>query len=88
LEEVDLGTNPQKPRPISIRSKNVKGRKIKTDIVVEKVHRCLCMGLQRDARVRPKLVMHKLNVDPEAKSVAQPARVFHTEREELIVKEV
>ena len=27
------------------------------------------------------LVVHMLNVDPEAKPVAQPARVFHTEIE-------
>ena len=34
------------------------------------------------------LVVHTLNVDPKAKPVAQPARVFHTEIEEHIVKEV
>ena len=36
----------------------------------------------------PGLVVHTLNVDPEAKPVAQPARVFHTKVEEQIVKEV
>ena len=30
----------------------------------------------------PGLVVHMLDVDPEAKLVAQPARVFHTEIEE------
>ena len=34
------------------------------------------------------LVVHMLNVDPEAKLVAQPARVFHIEIEDQIVKEV
>ena len=34
------------------------------------------------------LVAHTLNVDPEAKPVAQPARIFHTEIEGQIVKEV
>ena len=34
------------------------------------------------------LVVHTLNVDLEAKPVAQPARVFHTEIEKQIVKEV
>ena len=34
------------------------------------------------------LVVHTLNVDLEAKPVAQPARVFHTEIKEQIVKEV
>ena len=36
----------------------------------------------------PRLVVHTLNVDPEAKPVAQPARIFHTEIEKQIVKEV
>ena len=36
----------------------------------------------------PRLVVNTLNVDPEAKLVAQPARVFHTEIEEQIVKEL
>ena len=34
------------------------------------------------------LVAHTLNVDPETKPVAQPARIFHTEIEGQIVKEV
>ena len=34
------------------------------------------------------LVIHTLNVDPEAKPVAQPARVFHIEIEGKIVREV
>ena len=38
--------------------------------------------------LEPRLVVHMLNVDLEAKPVAQPARVFHTEIEEQIVKEV
>jgi len=46
------------------------------------------MGLQRDAWVRPKLVIHTLNADPKAKPVAQPARVFHNEIEKQIVKGV
>ena len=39
-------------------------------------------------KLDPRLVVHTLNVDPEAKLVAQPARVFHIEIEEQIVKEV
>ena len=34
------------------------------------------------------LVAHTLNMDPEAKPVAQPARIFHTEIEGQIVREV
>ena len=39
-------------------------------------------------RLDPRLVVHTLNVDPKAKPVAQPTRVFHIEIEEHIVKEV
>ncbi|KAK9997226.1 hypothetical protein SO802_021912 [Lithocarpus litseifolius] len=56
LEEVDLGSNPQESKPISISSK---------------------------LSEEEKLVVHTLNVDPEAKPVAQPAKVFHTKIEEL-----
>ena len=36
----------------------------------------------------PGLVAHTLNVDPKAKPVAQPAKIFHTKIEGQIVKEV
>ena len=36
----------------------------------------------------PGLVVHTLNVDPKAKPVAQPAKIFHIEIEGQIVKEV
>ena len=36
----------------------------------------------------PGLVVHTLNVEPKAKLVAQPARMFHTKIEEQIVREV
>ena len=39
-------------------------------------------------RLDPGLVVHMLNVDLEGKPVAQPARIFHTEMEGQIVKEV
>ena len=38
--------------------------------------------------LNPGLVVHTLNVDPKAKPVAQLARIFHTEIEGQIVKEV
>ena len=41
-----------------------------------------------EAGLDPRLVAHTLNVDPEARPMAQPARIFHTEIEGQIVKEV
>ena len=39
-------------------------------------------------RLEPGLVAYTLNVDSEAKPVAQPARIFHTKIEGQIVREV
>ena len=39
-------------------------------------------------RLDPGLIAHTLNVDPQAKPVAQPTRIFHIEIEGQIVKEV
>ena len=39
-------------------------------------------------RLDPRLMVPTLNVDPEAKPVAQPTRIFHIEIEGQIVKEV
>ena len=36
----------------------------------------------------PGLIAHTLNVDPEAKPVAQPVKIFHIEIEGQIVREV
>ena len=38
--------------------------------------------------LNPGLVVHTLNVDLKAKPMSQPARIFHTEIEGQIVKEV
>ena len=39
-------------------------------------------------RLDQRLVIHSLNVDPGAKPVVQPARVFHTNVEAQITQEV
>ena len=39
-------------------------------------------------RLDPRLVVQTRNIDPKAKPVAQPARVFHTKIEERIMKEM
>ena len=68
--------------------KVVRRRKGWIDPTIRRIQRCLCIGLQRDAWARPGLVVHTFNVDPKAKLVAQPARVFQIEIEKQIVKDV
>jgi len=82
LEEVDFGTNPQKPRPISISSKLSEGEKAELILLLKEFKDVLALHYSEMLRLDPGLVVHMLNVDPQAKLVAQLARVFHIEIEE------
>ena len=46
LEEINLGLDPQEPRPISISSRLSEKGEIRIDTVAERIQRCLHMGLQ------------------------------------------
>ena len=88
LEEVDLGTDPQKPRPISIRSKFSEEEKAELILLLKEFRDIFAWEYSEMPGLDLGLVVHTLNVDPKAKPVAQPARVFHTKIEKQIVKEV
>ena len=88
LEEVDLGTNPQEPKPISISSKLLEEEKSKLILLLKEFKDVFTWDYSEMPVLDPGLVMHTLNMDPEAKLMAQTARVFHTEIKEQIVKEV
>ena len=45
LEEVDLGSDSQELRPISIRTKD-ENEEVRTHTTVERIQRRLCLGLQ------------------------------------------
>ena len=88
LEEVNLGSDPQEPRPISISSKLLEEEKSELILLLKEFKDVLVWDYSKMLGLDPGLVVHTLNVDPKAKPVAQPARVFHTEIKEQIVKEV
>ena len=88
LEEIDLGTNPEKPRPISISSKFSEEEKVELILLLKEFRDVFAWDYSEMPSLDPRLVVHTLNVNPEAKPVAQPARVFHIEIEKQIVKEV
>ena len=88
LEEIDLGTNPEKPRPISISSKFSEEEKVELILLLKEFRDVFAWDYSEMHRLDPWLVVHTLNVDPEARPVAQLGRVFHTEIKEQIVKEV
>jgi len=87
LEETNLGPDLQEPRSISISSSLSEKEKSKL-IVLLKEYKDIFAWDSEMPRLDPGLVVHMLNVDPEAKPVAQPARIFHIEIEGQIVKEV
>lgn len=82
LEEVDLGTDLQKPKPISIRSKLSEDEKAKLILLLKEFKGVFAWDYSKMPRLDPRLVVHTLNIDLEAKLVAQPSRVFHIEIEE------
>ena len=88
LEEIDLGTDPQKPRTISISSKLSEEEKAELILLLKEFRDVFAWDYSEMPRLDPRLVVHMLNVDLGAKLVAQPTRVFHTKMEEQIINEV
>ena len=88
LDEVDLGSNPQEPRPISISASLTEKEKSKIILLLKEFKDVFAWDYNEMPRLDPGLVAHMLNVNPEAKPVAQPSRIFHIEIEGQIVKEV
>ena len=88
LEEVDLGFGSQEPRPISISASLTEKEKSKLILLLKEFKDVFAWNYSEMPGLDPGLVAHTLNVDLEAKPVAQPGRIFHTEIEGQIVEEV
>ena len=88
LDKVDLGSNPQEPRPISISASLTEKEKSELILLLKEFKDVFAWDYSEMPVLDLGLVTHTLNVDPEAKPMAQPAMIFHTEIEGQIVKEV
>ena len=88
LEEVDLGFGLQGPKPISISASLKKREKLELILLLKEFKDIFAWDYSEMPGLDLRLVVHTLNVDPEAKPIAQPARIFHTKIEGQIVKEV
>ena len=88
LEEVDLSSDPLKSRPISISSKLSGEENSELILLLKEFRDVFAWDYNEMPGLDLGLVVHTLNVDLEAKPVAQPTRVFHTKIEEQIVKEM
>ena len=88
LEEVDLGSGSQRPRPISISASLTEKEKSELILLLKEFKDVFAWNYSEMLGLDLRLVVHTLNVDPEAKPVAQPAKIFHTKIEGQIVNEV
>ena len=88
LEEVDLGSGSQGPRPILISASSIEREKSELILLLKEFKDVFAWDYSEMPGLDPGLVVHMLNVDPEAKPVTQPSRIFHTKMEGQIVKEV
>ena len=77
LEEVDLGTNSQELKPISISSKLSEEEKLELVLLLKEFRDVFTWDYSEMPWLDPELVVYMLNLDLKAKSVAQLARVFH-----------
>ena len=88
LEEVDLGPGSQEPRPILISASLTEEEKSELILLLKQFKDIFAWDYSEMPGPNPGLVAHTLNVNLEAKPVAQPARIFHTKIEGKIVREV
>ena len=88
FEKINLGSNSQEPKHISISSKLSKEEKSKLISLLKEFKDVFAWDYSEMLGLDPGLVVHTLNVDYKAKPIAQPARIFHTEIEKQIVKKV
>ena len=88
MEEVDLGFISQEPGPISISANLIGKEKSELILLLKEFKDVFAWDYSEMPGLDPRLVAHTLNVDPEAKPVAQSAKIFYTEIEGQIIREV
>ena len=70
LEEINLGSNPQEPRPISISLRLSKKVKLELISLLEEFKDVFAWNYSEMPGLDPRLVVHIWNVNLEAKPVA------------------
>ena len=76
LEEVDLGSSSQEPKPISISASLTEKEKSELVLLLKEFKDIFACDYSEMLRLDLGLIAHMLNVDPQAKPMAQPARIF------------
>ena len=86
LEEVDLGSDSQEPRPISISTSLTEKENSELILPLKEFKDVFAWDYSEMLGLDLGLVSYTLNVGLGAKPVAQHVRIFHTEIERQIVK--
>ena len=81
LKEVDLGSCSQESRPISISASLTENEKSELVLLLKEFKDVFAWDYSEMPGLDPGLIAHTLNMDPQAKLVAKPAKIFHTEIE-------
>ena len=70
LEEINLGSDLQEPRPISISSQLSEKEKLELILLLKEYKDVFAWNYSKMPRLDPGMVVHTLNVDPEARPMA------------------
>ena len=70
LEEINLGSDLQEPRPISISSQLSEKEKLELILLLKEYKDVFAWNYSKMRRLDPGMVVHTLNVDPEARPMA------------------
>lgn len=85
LEEINLGTDLQKPRPVSLSSKLSEEEKSELIQLLKEFKDIFSWEYIKMPGLDSSLLVHTLNVGSGTRPVAQQARVFHTDVKKQIV---
>ena len=88
LEEIKLGPEQGSQKPILISSQLTTQEKEQLVALLKKYMDVFAWMYDEMPGMDPGQVVHSLNVDPGVKPVVQPTRVFHTDLEAQITREV
>ena len=80
LEEVDLGFSSQEPKPISISASLTEKEKSELVLLLKEFKDVFACDYSEMLGLDLRLIAHMLNVDLQAKPMAQPARIFTQNR--------
>ena len=70
LEEINLGSNPQEPKPVLISSRLLEEEKSELILLLKEFKDVFAWNYSEMLGLDPGLVVHTLNVDPKAKPMA------------------